>query len=186
MIELILFTLTIFTIAFIHESRKHPETESFTDIVSYLFKELLPKPVPVTFDTKLICELKEIASTYTAVSFEPIVEQLIFNNVKRISIRFVPKRKLTDDEINELCIFFRRKFALYLECHHLNFKYFISFINSSEEMTFNILYLEFAEEETNFMKEYRKYIRELSPMETGLLIDDKLETELAAIEKEFN
>lgn len=188
-LRFIIIILLLITSSLLIEKILHP-SYSLKKVV-YQFKKdvkciftafMATEPVRHTFDITLKDELSNIVEPYKHDAFEIEFGFVLIQNVPTICVRFVPKKKLSKEELIELSHLLLLKFRRYLILHGFNWRTFVDYRTDEYYVYINIHYAEYKEDHQNIILLYRQTIRQKSDIDYGVLHDEDLNKELKNVD----
>ena len=130
------------------------------------------------FDSTFLADIRNIVEPYAAIGMEIDVQQLYGNSLPYIGVEFVPKQKLTEEELATLADYIKIKFRRYWMARGITARCFSIYSQQINDVQIRLLYPEFEEEYPVYVRTYQQHVLEKSGSDYGCLHDEELDNEL--------
>ncbi len=120
----------------------------------------------------------KILAEYCHDAFPPECLADYYDGTPRIRFSFVPNRKLSAEELNQLCKLLCLKSRQYLQLYGLSWRMFSEYHVLDGSITISIYYSEQKEDLQPFFKRYRIAVKHASTDNQGVLHDEELDREI--------
>lgn len=148
------------------------------------FHALFSQPVQrhIFCDIKFMNDLDTISQHYADKNFEIQKCCMFIKNVPSIVIRFVPAHELTDDELTTLTALLHKKFKEYVVNENLQWSSFAEYSVGADYVFVYLHYDELQCDTIPFRQLYAQHVHQKNDENTGILYDEKLESELEHVD----
>ena len=130
------------------------------------------------FDMSFWENCLKILAEYCHDAFPPECLAEYYDGTPRIRFSFVPTRKLSAEELNQLCKLLCLKSRQYIQLYGLSWRMFSEYHVLDGSIAINIYYSECKEDLQPFFKRYRIAVKHASTDNQGVLHDEELDREI--------